>query len=353
VTLRTAIRGVGVVGAFGSSAEELRAALAGPAPGGSALRAETARLEEFIPRRELRRVDHFSRLALLGAHLALRDAGGIEGPRDRLGVVLATGYGPTATTFGFLDSIIDGGDPCASPTHFSNSVHNAAAAHVSIFLGITGPSLTVSQFELSAASALLTGRQWLAEGRVDAVLFGAVDEHCDVLGYCWERYFGPPGEDPAAHPEPLNLGRQSAVAGEGAAFLLLTRDDGPPAPYGTIAGVELGTRRRSSLPLPEGAVALLGADGHRRCAGRYRRLVPAGTTVAACAPAFGSTPAGAGFDVAVAALTLAEGRAFGCPGAEGSPWPVLAEGEALGGRPLCCLKLGAYGAYSLVTLRGG
>jgi 3-oxoacyl-[acyl-carrier-protein] synthase II len=295
-------------------------------------------------------VDHFSRLALLGAHLALRDAGGFEGPRDRLGVVLATGYGPTATTFGFLDSIIDGGDPCASPTHFSNSVHNAAAAHVSIFLGITGPSLTVSQFELSAASALLTGRQWLAEGRVDAVLFGAVDEHCDVLGYCWERYFGPPRPD---HVTPLDPAVQSAVPGEGAAFLLLTRDDGPPAPCGTIDAVELGTRRRGSLTLPEGAVILLGADGHRRCANQYRRLVPGGTTVAAHARVFGSTPAGAGFDVAVAALTLREGRAFACPTAEGSPWPVLAEGEALGGRPLCCLKLGAYGAYSLVTLRGG
>lgn len=352
MTVRTAIRGVGVLGGFGSSPEELRAALAAGAPGAceAPARAETSGLEAFIPRRELRRIDHFSRLALLGAHLALKDAGGFDGPRERLGVVVATGYGPTATTFAFLDSVIDGGDPCASPTHFSNSVHNAAAAHVSILLGVTGPSLTVSQFELSVASALLTARQWLAEDRVDAVLFGAVDEHCGVLGYCWERYFGEDGRGP---PRPLDLARQSAVAGEGAAFLLLTRDDGPPSPCGAIDAVAVGTRRRGALRLPAGAVVFLGADGHRRCARGYRRLVPEGTTVAACAGAFGSTPAGAGFDLAAAALLLREGRAFASPGAEGSPWPVLAEGEALGSRPLCCLKVAAHGAYGLVTLRRG
>ncbi|MBI5017252.1 MAG: beta-ketoacyl synthase chain length factor [Deltaproteobacteria bacterium] len=346
------MRGVGLVGAFGTTPEALRAALADPPRPGErgALTAETARLEEFVSRRELRRVDHFSRLALLGAHLALADAGAGAEPRDRLAVVVATGYGPVATTFGFLDSVIDGGDACASPTHFSNSVHNAAAAHVSILLGATGPSLTVSQFELSTASALVTARQWLAEGRVDAVLFGAVDEHCGVREYCWERSFGPPKEEP---PAPLDLDRQSAVPGEGAAFLLLTRDEGASPACGFVEAVEAGPRRRRALELPEGAAVVLGADGHRRCAAGYRRLVPAGTPVAAWAAAYGSTPAGAGLDLAAAALCLRDGRALPTPSSPAGPWPVLAGGEVLAGRPLCCLKVGWDGAWGLVTLRKG
>jgi 3-oxoacyl-[acyl-carrier-protein] synthase II len=197
MTLGLAIQGVGAVGAFGSGIQALRQALcAGKVPlgtlqvataGGSlelpAYRADTEPLEEFVSKRALRRIDHFSRLALLGGYLALQDAGRLEADRSRLGVVIATGYGAMQTTFAFLDSFIDGGDACSSPTHFSNSVHNAAAANLSILLGATGPSLTVSQFELSVHSALLTARQWLAEGRVDAVLLGGVDELGAVLGY--------------------------------------------------------------------------------------------------------------------------------------------------------------------------
>lgn len=352
--MRAAIRGVGVVGAFGSSLEDLRSALRGeaplPEPREGALRASTARLEEFVPLRSLRRIDHFARLALLGAHLALRDAGLADIAGSRTGTVIASGYGAAATTFSFLDSVIEGGDIGASPTHFSNSVHNAAAAHVSILLGLTGPSLTVSQFELSAASALLSARLWLAEGRVDRVLFGAVDEHCGVLGYCRERYFGAP----PSRGSPLDFGRQTAVAGEGAAFFVLTRDEGEPPPYGCVEAVEVGTRRRGAFALPEGALVFLGADGHRRCGARYARQVPAGTSVAAYSPLFGSTSAAAGLDLAVAALTRREGETFGVPlpPAEPTPWGVASAGEALGDRPVCCLKLAADGGYGLVTLTG-
>jgi 3-oxoacyl-[acyl-carrier-protein] synthase II len=81
---------------------------------------------------------------------------------------------------------MDYGDACASPTLFSNSVHNAAAGHISIMLGLDGPCLTVSQFEMSGPSGLLSAIQWLKEERVEQVLLGAVEEYCDVL----VRYHG-------------------------------------------------------------------------------------------------------------------------------------------------------------------
>lgn len=353
--MRLAIRGVGAVGAFGASVAELRAALRGevprPEPRDGALRGSTDRLTAFVPAKSLRRIDHFSRLALLGAHLALEDAGPSDVPGSRTGTVIASGYGASATTFAFLDSVIDGGDIGASPTHFSNSVHNAAAAHASILLGLTGPSLTVSQFELSAASALLSAGRWLAEGRVDRVLFGAVDEHCGVLGHCRERYFGPP----PAGMSPLDLGRQTAVAGEGAAFLVLTRDEGEPPACGYVEAVEVG---RGSVRSPgdrgDGPLVVLGADGHRRCGRRYARAVPEGSTVAAYAPLWGATPMAAGFDLVAAALMLREGEAFASPvpPAEATPWRLAAAGEPLRGRGVCCLKLAADGGFGLVTLRG-
>jgi 3-oxoacyl-[acyl-carrier-protein] synthase II len=207
-----------VAGAFGSGSEALKAALARgtPAkapeevkiPGGETVRAllaDTEELSRFMDRRQLRRIDRYARLALLGAHLAIADAGVTAPLGARTALVIASGYGAVASTFGFLDTMIEGGDALSSPTLFSNSVHNAAAAQISMALDITGPNLTVTQLGISVTSALVGAAHLLAEGAADAVLFGAVDEFSPVYAYGIDGIQGP------------------AIHGEGTAFFWLTR----------------------------------------------------------------------------------------------------------------------------------
>ena len=358
MNLDIAISGIGVVGGFGCGREALARALrAGRTPVGKAsfmtpegpahlpaYLADTAPLERFVAKRELRRIDHFSRMAMLGGFLALEDAGMLEADRSRLGVVIATGYGATRTTFSFLDSIFDGGDALASPTHFSSSVHNAAAAHSSILLKATGPSLTVSQFEMSVPSALLAACLWLEEERVDAVLFGGVDECGELLHYCWQRFF------PTATAEtirPLDFERQSAVAGEGAAFMLLTRSAGAVAPLGRIRQVLQGNAEGGVPALPGDAVLFLGADGHRECGAAYRGL-PENALLATYAPLYGSLPVGPAFDLAVAALSCRENQLFPAP--SGGSRGIGLQPEALAGRSICCLKFGTDGDFGLIRV---
>ena len=124
------INGLGLVGGFGCGRDDLqRALLQGSAPLSQVelrghqfplLQAETASLETYLNKRGLRRIDHFSRLALLGAFEAMADAdlGGVD--PNRIGLVIGSGYGALTTTFKFLDSVLDDGDTCASPTAFSN-----------------------------------------------------------------------------------------------------------------------------------------------------------------------------------------------------------------------------------------
>jgi len=360
--MRIAVKGIGVTGGFGCGVAELLEALQGgtgrvaelsvPAALGTTLqlpayRAGTERLEEFAPKRTLRRIDHYSKMGLLGAYLALEDGGLLGTDLSRLGVIVASGYGATATTFAFLDSIIGDGDICASPTHFANSVHNAAAANISIMLGAQGPSLTVSQFDMSVASALVSARQWLAEARVDAVLFGAIDEVSDLIGYLQHRQRGP------LHPSaiaPLAFGEESSIIGEGAAFLLLTREDAGPA-YCTIDSVTTGNLYQGELSLPDDALMLLGADGRQELGARYRDAVPKGARVACYAPIYGAMPAAAAFDLAAAALILRNGNAFPIPGAAGCDL----EGKAL---PLatdriCSLRLAGSHEYATIMLSKG
>ena len=254
-----AIQGIGPVGAFGAGLNDLRVALKGEKKVTPELTrietnqgfynlpvfyASTKTLSTIVKSRELRRLDHFSRLALLGACLACEDAG--QNPvGERTGLIVASAYGASATTFSFLDSVITDGDALASPTLFSNSVHNAAAAHIAKHLNITGPNLSLTQGYLSVPMALMTAALWLAEGRVDTVLCGAVDVYCDVLGYCWQSYLNRKssitGENHVSHPE-------SYGPGEGSLFFWLSRAEGKSPSYGYFEKLELNSCPPDTIP---------------------------------------------------------------------------------------------------------
>jgi 3-oxoacyl-[acyl-carrier-protein] synthase II len=334
------ILGLGVAGGFGVGKQALLDALrSGGRPNGTmavvdpagqrqlpAYQADVSPVGRFIPPATARRMNRFAKLALLGASLALEDAGwGLPLRRDDIGLIIASGYGASKSTFDFLDSMIDGEGQFPSPTLFSNSVHSSAASHASIVLELGGPCLTVSQFEMSPVSALLTARQWLVENRVTAVLFGAVDELCPVLAYSYDRFFGADANGPI---EPFAWDKQTAVMGEGAAFFLLQRPGTgrPPSGYGSIDRI-MWTQSRplekenrlllhpeSHQQPREGEKAdrplfrlVLGADGHTCCAAHYRRLAKIAYSPMAYTPLYGSLPGGQAFDIAIAALAAGQG----------------------------------------------
>ncbi|GAB4554868.1 MAG: hypothetical protein Tsb0017_07450 [Geothermobacteraceae bacterium] len=339
--MKLLISGIGPVGGFGAGLEALHHALATATPP-AGYTADTAPLENYLHRRATRRIDHFSQLGLLAAHLALEDAGLLGGDLSNLGLVVVSGYGPLRTTFAFLDSVLDDGDCLASPTHFSNSVHNAAAAHISIQLGMSGPNLSLSQFELSVAAGLQVAQCWLKEGRVDSVLFGAIDEACPVVDYCYRRYFGD-----TRHPiSPWDLSRQTAQPGEGACFLVLQHEKVATKAYASLAGVDMATRLARFSPAAT-EPWILGCDGHSACGPLYSHALPANTEVACYTPLYGSLPVGSGFDVAIASLALLQGALFPCPPLKPeSPWTPA---QTLTSR-MHCLKLAADGSWGRITL---
>jgi 3-oxoacyl-[acyl-carrier-protein] synthase II len=359
---RIVIEGIGVAGGFGCGISDLSRALteAVSSPGtfdvstGSgtvripAFQADVSRLGEFIPVRTLRRIDRFSRLGLLGSHLALADAELPEAERSRLGIIIASGYGATGITFAFLKSFINDGDICASPTYFANSVHNSAAANISILLGVAGPCLTVSQSRLSVPSALATALQWLAGGRVDRLLFGAVEELSGLIGYAWYRQRGAGKASPMT---PLRSSAETAVAAEGAAFLLLSREECARGGYCTLAEAATGSLPDAGFPLPDAGLLLLGADGRAEAGSRFAQ-VSRNARIACYTPHYGSMPAGPAFDLAAAALILKSGRVFPSPGDSELDFPatVPAGGEPLGAERVCCLALGDDGTFGLATL---
>ncbi|MGB2807716.1 MAG: beta-ketoacyl synthase chain length factor [Sedimentisphaerales bacterium] len=319
MTCRMAIRGIGLVGGFGSGTEAALNALRGAAKPNDVLSIQTSTgeinypvyqadpgpLKDFVPSGKLRRVNKYSRLAALAACLALQDAGrNIPCQCSDMAVIIASGYGASSTTFAFLDDVILEGDSFASPTLFSNSVHSAAASNVTILLEIRGPTLTVTQFEMSTVAALLNAQVWLEEKKVDSVLLGGVDQINQVLLYCYHSFWG--GEIPH-EIMPLQYDLQTAIPGEGAAFMVLTRDEGQIPPYGYIDMVSW--EALSKYTVPEDILIVPGSDGHRTCGLQYRKLLkgidPA--NIKTFSQIYGSMPCGQMFDLALASIAAKNG----------------------------------------------
>lgn len=205
------VLGFGAVTALGRDLPSLAALLGKPptTPLDSPLRIKDELLGDARGGRALRRAGRFSRMAVLAAMDAWNAAGAThqDVAMDRVGVIVATGLGPHERTFKFLDGILECGDNSASPTDFSHSVHNAAAAYITETLGWRGRSCTMTDFAVGFEQAVLLAQVWLAEGACDRVVVGAVEELGTVLLHLLPRMLAGVSISPAVVP------------GEGACFL--------------------------------------------------------------------------------------------------------------------------------------
>jgi 3-oxoacyl-[acyl-carrier-protein] synthase II len=241
------------LGSFGSGISDLlrEEPLPSVREEGLAADADTTALRDRLPVRALRQMDRFTRMALLCLLNALDDANtNPEAGLPDTGIILATGYGPATPTFAFLDSLLTHGEQLASPLSFSHSVHNIPAASLAMQFGLTGPCMTFCQLDNPVAAGFLTAEQWLGEGRVRRVLFGAVDEHTPLLARTSRQIAAKRVGRP---PSGTGL-RATLPISEGAAFFCV----GPAGETGRRGQIEdIFLQRGGSLDdLPKGADGL-------------------------------------------------------------------------------------------------
>ncbi len=294
------LAGVGIVFPGGAGVSALRDVLAAGQP----LKGERLEKEQVpvlkVPAAALtgnpvlapaRRADRFCKMTLLAATEALA---GCEVPPERIGIILATAFGPHGTVFKFVNDLLEFGDEQASPTVFSQSVHAAAASMVAAAAHLHGPALTVADLAMPFEEALVLADAWLEGGRCEAVLVGAVDETSDVLAHVVRRKWACSPDGVARFSSEKQM---AYVPGEGAVFVRLERTAGPR--------ISVENEPSSTAACHLFNAGALGSDDAEL---RRRALpsVPARTYVSL----LGSTRIGSAFHLAVAWLMRRENRFF-------------------------------------------
>ncbi|MGN6511187.1 MAG: beta-ketoacyl synthase chain length factor [Chitinophaga sp.] len=185
--------------------------------GKSMMRVKEPDYSEFIPPNNLRRMSRVLKMGLAAALQCLRN-GNAKSPGA---IVTGTGRGSLQDTEKFLHDIREYAETALNPTPFIQSTYNSVNGLIALQQQSTGYNNTFVHRGFSFGHAVLDSMMLLAEGKAEQVLAGAFDEITDEHFYIKSRigYWKNELTQPA---ELLDSGTEGSIAGEGAAFFLLT-----------------------------------------------------------------------------------------------------------------------------------
>jgi 3-oxoacyl-[acyl-carrier-protein] synthase II len=133
-----------------------------------------------------RRLDRAGRLAAVAVQHALTDrchdndlANGDA--RRETGVILGSAYGNVDDSAAFMHRIFERGARAATPAEFPNLVPSSPAGHVSIYLGLRGPTFTVADLATSGESAFVQATQLIVAGEAARIVAGAVEPKSPIV----------------------------------------------------------------------------------------------------------------------------------------------------------------------------
>jgi nodulation protein E len=166
--------------------------------------------------------DRVTQYALVAGAEAMAMAGLPSGLGPRGGVILGTAAGGIRTWEDSYRAVFAEGRSRVSPLVVPRLMHNAAASHLSILHGLTGPVLSVASACASANHAMGLALQQIRSGAADVMLTGGAEAMLCFGGVkAWEglRVLAPDA------CRPFSLGRKGMVIGDGAGVLVFEAED--------------------------------------------------------------------------------------------------------------------------------
>jgi 3-oxoacyl-[acyl-carrier-protein] synthase II len=136
-------------------------------------------------------------------------------------IVTGTAYGCLEDTDLFLQRMLTQGEELLSPTPFIQSTHNTVGAQIALMLNCHEYNNTFVHRGFSFESALLDAIMLLQENAANTVLVGSADEITDVSHLILSR-LGLYKQAPVCNTDLYTSGARGTIAGEGAAFFLLS-----------------------------------------------------------------------------------------------------------------------------------
>jgi 3-oxoacyl-[acyl-carrier-protein] synthase II len=184
-------------------------------------------VEDFIDRKEARRMDRYAQYAIVATDEAVKDAGfDFETlDKDRVGVIWGSGIGGLET---FQEEVINwsngNGTPKFNPFFIPKMIADIAGGHISIKYGFRGPNFTTVSACASSTNALIDAFNYIRLGQADAIVTGGSEAAVTIAGmggFNAMHALSTRNDDPKTASRPMDKDREGFVLGEGAGALIL------------------------------------------------------------------------------------------------------------------------------------
>ena len=182
--------------------------------------------EQFLERKEIRRMDRFTQFGVAAAKLAVGDAAleiGEEDP-ERIGVVIGSGIGGIETLCEQHSVLLNKGPNRISPLFIPMIISNMAAGQIAICLGPKGPDITVVTACASGTNAVGEAYLMLRRGAAEVILAGGTETPIvpvAIGGFCSMKAMSTANDEPQRASRPFDKNRDGFVISEGAGILVL------------------------------------------------------------------------------------------------------------------------------------
>jgi 3-oxoacyl-[acyl-carrier-protein] synthase II len=183
--------------------------------------------ENFLERKEARKLDRFSQIAVVVADEAVRSANlNYEGiNHDRVGVIWASGIGGMITFIEEMKGFFAGdGTPRFNPFFIPKLILDIASGHISMKYGFRGPNFSTVSACASSTNALIDAFNYIRLGKADAIICGgseAVVTEAGIGGFNAMKALSERNDDPKTASRPFDKDRDGFVLGEGGAAMIL------------------------------------------------------------------------------------------------------------------------------------
>jgi 3-oxoacyl-[acyl-carrier-protein] synthase II len=219
--------------------------------------------EDFIDRKEARKLDQFSQYALVSASEAMADSAIMESnPNvDRIGVIWGSGIGGLKTFQDEAQNFFEGdGTPRFNPFFIPKMIADIAAGHISIKYGLRGPNYVTVSACASATNAIIDSFNLIRLGKADAIVTGGSEAAVNQMGmggFNALKALSTRNESPETASRPFDVDRDGFVLGEGGGALILEEYEhaikrGAKIYAEVIGGGMSGDAYHMTAPHPEG-----------------------------------------------------------------------------------------------------
>jgi 3-oxoacyl-[acyl-carrier-protein] synthase II len=224
--------------------------------------------ENFIDKKEARRMDIFIQYAVAAAVMAMGDSQFKITPQnaERVGVVVGAGLGGLTTIESYHKILLEKGPGRISPFFIPMLIVNEAPGHISMRFGAKGPNSSVVTACATGNHNIGDAWKMIQRGDADAIIAGGVESTITPLavgGFNAMKALSTRNSEPEKASRPFDKDRDGFVMGEGAGIILLEEMEQAlkrgAKIYAEIVGYGLtGDAYHITAPAPDG-------EGAARC----------------------------------------------------------------------------------------